>query len=143
MNKKLYCTVSDGTTGNQYLFQIFRNATSPKQWHLQIDVLDVCRSLESTLVVGRLHFELHGCEVKIWSLSWFWDCTYFESSIVVAWRIWWKKKKEKKTFAKSLFLKTNLSPICYDIINKITISHVLNVRFQNIFHQKWAENCAI
>ncbi len=46
MNKNLWCTVSGG---NQYWFQIFRNATSPKQWHLQIDMLDVCRSLESTL----------------------------------------------------------------------------------------------
>ncbi len=48
MNKNLWCTISDG---NQYWFQIFRNATSPKQWYLQIDVLDVCRFLESTLVV--------------------------------------------------------------------------------------------
>ncbi len=48
MNKDLWCTVSDG---NQYWFQIFRNATSPKQWYLQIDVLDVFRSLESTLTI--------------------------------------------------------------------------------------------
>ncbi len=33
--QNLWCTVSDG---NQYWFQIFRNATSPKQWYLQIDV---------------------------------------------------------------------------------------------------------
>ncbi len=45
MNKNLWCTVLDG---KQYWFQIFRNATYPKQWYLQIDMLDVRRSLEST-----------------------------------------------------------------------------------------------
>ena len=48
MSKNLWWTVSDG---NQYWFQIFRNTTSPKQWYLQIGMLDVCGSLESTLVL--------------------------------------------------------------------------------------------
>ncbi len=52
MNKNLWCTVSDG---NQYWFQIFRNATSSKQWYLQNDTLDVCRSLESTLIINCLY----------------------------------------------------------------------------------------
>ncbi len=48
MNKNLWCTVSDG---NQYCFQIFRNATSPKQWssnryvgRLQIPWIDFSNS---------------------------------------------------------------------------------------------------
>ncbi len=45
-NKNFWCIVSDG---NQYWFQIFRKATSPKQWYLQIDMLDVGGSLKSTL----------------------------------------------------------------------------------------------
>ena len=36
--------------GSQYWFQIFRNTTSPKQWYLQIGMLDVCGSFESTLL---------------------------------------------------------------------------------------------
>ncbi len=36
--------------------QNFSNATSPKQWYLQISMQDVCRSLESTLIIS--HFQL-------------------------------------------------------------------------------------
>ncbi len=43
MNKNLWCIVSDS---NQHWFQIFKNATSPKQWYLQIGMLDVCGSLQ-------------------------------------------------------------------------------------------------
>ena len=51
--------VSDG---DQYWFQIFRNVTSPKQWYLQIGMLDVCVSLESTLITSILWHE------KFWFL---------------------------------------------------------------------------
>ncbi len=36
---------------------------------------------------------------------------------------------------KSLFLKTNFSPICYYILNEIGISQESNVRFQTFLHQ--------
>ncbi len=37
--------------GYQYWLHIFRNVTSPKKCYLKIDMLDFCRSLESTLTV--------------------------------------------------------------------------------------------
>ncbi len=61
MKKNLWCTVSDG---NHYWFQIFRNATSPKQWYLQIDMLDVCRSLESTLGNLASNYGLVDCSLS-------------------------------------------------------------------------------
>ncbi len=44
--------------------------------------------------------------------------------------------------SESLFLKINISPICYDILNKIAISQERNVRFQNLLHQNWDERTA-
>ena len=53
--------------GNRYWFHIFRNATSPEQWFLQIDMVGVCRSLELTLVVC-VKFQPHYANPN-WSLE--------------------------------------------------------------------------
>ncbi len=63
MNKNLWCTVSDG---NQNCFQIFRNTTSPKQWYLQIDMLDVCRSIESTLTKNDMRHSNKNFIISNW-----------------------------------------------------------------------------
>ncbi len=118
-------------------------------------------------VVGRLEFELWGCKVKISqnivpkSILWFHNFGSLESSILnlkVTWRIWWVQKQcfnvkidlwiDKIPILwfpnfKSLFLKINFSPICYDILNKIAISQEGNIRFQNFLHQNWDDRTAI
>ena len=65
MDKKVWCSVSDG---NQYWFQIFRNATSHKQKYLQIDMLDVCMSVKHII-----HVIIEVIGVTSWSPS-LWYC---------------------------------------------------------------------
>ncbi len=74
MNKNLWCTVADG---NRYWFQIFRNATSPKQRFIKIYIyLDFCRSLESTLAtIRRIRWTkiMTLCyAILLWDLLLFW-----------------------------------------------------------------------
>ena len=44
---------------------------------------------------------------------------------------------------KSIFLKINFSPICYDIFNEIALSQERNGRFHKFLHQNRAERTSI
>ena len=79
-------------------------------------------------------------------------------NLKVTWRIWCKNSVfiSKLTSElpntntlyrfpnfKSLLLKINFSPICYDILNRFAKSQEQNVRFQKCLHQNWGERTAI
>ena len=110
-------------------------------------------------VVGRLDFELWGDKVKISQnivpksiLRFYilWDLQYLIFKLlegVFSCKNCPLNFKNTNTLCrftdfKNLFLKINISPICYDILNKIAISQKSNVGFQNCLHQNIDERTA-
>ncbi len=103
-----------------------------------------------------------GCKVKVSQNTVPKSISYIlESSIhtLCAWMIGFKKwhfHVKKMTFhmsftsivcpdsqtLRAFFCKINVSPICYDVINKITLSWECNVLFQKCSHQNSPERTA-
>ena len=141
-------------------------STSIKWTNTRLHCYSICDSTYRKVpVVGKLEFELWGCTVKIsqnmvqkWILRFhiLWNLQYlifkllegFGAKTVFSCKNWPLNCQNTNTFYrfpnfKSLFLKTNFSQICYDILSKIAISQERKVRFQNFLHQNWDKRTAI
>ncbi len=118
-------------------------------------------------VVGRLDFEFRGYKVKIsqnvvpksilrFHIFWLWTLHYlifkllegFGAKQCVHIKNGHLNCQNTNTLYrfpnfKTLFLKINFSPICYDILNEIAISQERNVQFQTFLHPNGAKRTAI